>query len=96
MEKEKKEEQKSMHKMDHEFCSKFRKDIKKQGLKYIVVELLTSSSNKVPLKKEYLARECKKPAFAAKIEEALKSIGENNRSLRPALYTLRSEIIGEK
>ncbi|MBQ8481278.1 MAG: hypothetical protein IJ532_01935 [Alphaproteobacteria bacterium] len=85
-----------MKEMNHEFCAKFRQDIKARGLQYVVVELLTSTSEKVPLKKQYLARECKKPAFAAKIEEAITSVGNNDRSLRPALNSLRTEIIGAK
>ena len=82
--------------MNHEFCVKFRRDLKARGLKYVIVELLTSNSEKVPLKKQYLARECKKPAFAAKIEEAFTSLGDSNRSLPPALDSLRTEIIGAK
>lgn len=82
--------------MNHEFCAKFRQDLKAHGLKYVIVELLTSNSEKVPLKKQYLARECKKPAFAAKIEEAITAVGDSNRSLRPALNSLRTEIIGAK
>lgn len=85
--------QEEKQKLEHEFCSKFRQEIKKSGLKQVVVELLTSQSSKVPLKKEYLARECKKPSFAAKIEEAMKALGESDRSLRPALYSLKAEII---
>lgn len=82
--------------LSHEFCAKFRKDLKEQGLNYVIVELLTSTSEKIPLKKQYLARECKKPAFAAKIENALTAVGNSNRSLRPALNVLRTEIIGAK
>ena len=88
--------EKDAQKKNHEFCAKFREDLKKHGLKYVVVELLTSQSDKVPLKKQYLARECKKPSFAAKVEEALTALGNDNRSLRPALQSLRSEIIGSK
>ena len=82
--------------LNHEFCAKFRKDLKAQGLKAIVIELLTSKSEKVPLKKQYLARECKKPAFAAKIEAAISEVKQNNSALRPALNALRTEIIGAK
>ena len=80
--------------LTHEFCAKFRKDLKAQGLKSIVIELLTSKSDKVPLRKEYLRRECKKPAFAAKIEAAISEVKQDNCSLRPALNILRTEIIG--
>lgn len=83
-----------MNELNHEFCAKFRKDLKEHGLTQVIVELLTSTSEKVPLKKQYLARECKKPAFAAKIEDAITSVGNSNRSLRPALNSLRTEIIG--
>ena len=81
--------------LNHEFCAKFRTDLKTRGLQYVIVELLTSNSDKVGLKKLYLIRECKKSGFAAKVEDAMTSVGENNRSLRPALKALRSEIIGE-
>lgn len=90
------EEKKKAQEKTHEFCAKFRADLKKHGLKQVVVELLTSQSDKVPMKKQYLARECKKPAFAAKVEEALTALGNDNRSLRPALQSLRTEIIGVK
>lgn len=82
--------------LSHEFCAKFRKDLKAQGLKNVIVELLTSKSEKIPLKKQYLARECKKPSFAAKIEEAIAAVKQDNCSLRPALNILRTEIIGIK
>ena len=81
-----------MSNLNHEFCAKFRRDLKEQGLARVIVELLTSTSEKVPLKKQYLARECKKPAFAAKINDAITSVGNANRSLRPALNSLRTEI----
>lgn len=82
--------------LKHEFCAKFRRDLKERGLKYVIVELLTSNSEKVPMKKQYLARECKKPSFAAKVEEAIKDVGNDNRALRPALNSLREEIKGIK
>lgn len=82
--------------LDHEFCAKFRTDLKTRGLKYVIVELLTSNSDKVGLKKLYLIRECnKKSGFAAKVEDAMTSVGETNRDLRSALKTLRQEIIGK-
>jgi len=81
--------------LNHEFCAKFRKDLKAQGLKAVVIELLTSKSEKVPLKKQYLARECKKPSFAAKFEEAFAAVKRDNSALRPALNSLRTEIIGD-
>ena len=82
--------------LTHEFSAKFRRDLKERGLKYVIVELLTSNSEKVPMKKQYLARECKKPSFAAKVEEAIKDVGNDNRALRPALNSLREEIEGIK
>ena len=82
--------------LTHEFCAKFRNDLNAHGLKYVIVELLTSTSEKVPLKKQYLARECKKSAFAAKLDKILTEIGNDNRSLRPNLNSLRTEIIGAK
>ena len=78
--------------LNHEFSAKFRKDLKERGLKYVIVELLTSNSEKVPMKKQYLARECKKSSFAAKLEEAIQEVGNDNRSLRPVLNSLREEI----
>lgn len=82
--------------LNHEFCAKFRKDLKAQGLKNVIIELLTSKSDKVPLKKQYLAREYKKPSFAAKVEEAMAAVKQDNHSLRPALNALRLEITGVK
>jgi len=82
--------------LTHEFSAKFRRDLKERGLKYVIVELLTSNSDKVPMKKQYLARECKKSSFAAKVEEAIQQVGNDNRSLRPALNSLREEIKGIK
>lgn len=82
--------------LTHEFSAKFRQDLKARGLKYIIVDLLTSNSEKVPMKKQYLARECKKSSFAAKLEEAIQEVGNDNRALRPALNSLREEIEGIK
>jgi len=82
--------------LTHEFCAKFRKDLNAYGLKHVIAQLLTSTSEKVPLKKQYLARECKKSSFAAKVDKVLTEIGNDNRSLRPSLNSLRTEIIGAK
>ena len=53
--------------LNHDFCSKFRSEIKARGLKYVVIELLHSASEKVELKKSYLARECRKNAFQGRM-----------------------------
>lgn len=80
--------------LNHEFCDKFRGEIKARGLAYIVKELLTSSSAKVPLKKKYLARECaKKKKFAAAFKQVCEEIKENNRSLKSALTSLQQEVL---
>lgn len=80
-------------KLNHDFCEKFRNEIKAHGLVYIIVEILTSSSDKVPLKKQYLARECKKTAaFKTRFQAACVDAGIHNRKLRPALNLLKAEI----
>lgn len=80
--------------LDHDFCTGFRDDLKRYGLEHVVTELLTSKSDKLPLKKQYLARECRKKSFAAKFNEALATVGDNNRSLRLGIIGLREEIFG--
>lgn len=78
--------------LDHDFCEKFRGEIKARGLAYVVSELLNSSSDKVTLKKQYLARECRKSSFRGKFKEACDALGQNNRQLRPSLMSLTAEI----
>ncbi|MBR2137000.1 MAG: hypothetical protein IJ852_03450 [Alphaproteobacteria bacterium] len=61
--------------MDHQFCAKFRKELASKGIASIVTELIVSKSEKVPLKKQYLARECaKKKAFKAQVSNACKQV----------------------
>ncbi|MBO6281681.1 MAG: hypothetical protein J6N49_04015 [Alphaproteobacteria bacterium] len=81
--------------LNHEFCAKFRAEIKDHGLIAVISELLVSTSDKVALKKKYLTRECRKNAFAGKFTEACATIVERNRRLSHSVYSLKQEIIGQ-
>ena len=81
--------------LNHDFCVKFRAEIQNQGLVSVINELLFSTSEKVALKKKYLARECRKNAFAGKFAEACATIVERNRRLSHSVYSLKQEIIGQ-
>jgi hypothetical protein len=81
-------------KLDHSFCVKFREDIERYGLKQVVKDLLISTSEKVPLRKQYLARECsKKNSFRAQFENACAELKADERQLRPAIIAIQKEII---
>jgi hypothetical protein len=80
-------------KLDHSFCVKFREDIERYGLKQVIHDLLFSTSEKVPLRKQYLARECsKKSSFRAQFENACAEL-KADRQLRPAIIAIQKEII---
>ena len=81
-------------KLDHSFCAKFRADIDRYGLKQVVRDLLASKSEKVPLRKQYLARECsKKGSFRAQFENVCAELMNEERKLRPAVMTIQAEIV---
>ncbi|MEE6208201.1 MAG: hypothetical protein VZR95_09135 [Alphaproteobacteria bacterium] len=82
--------------LNHDFCAKFRAEIKNQGLVAVISELLVSSSEKVALKKKYLARECKKNAFAGKFTEACDTLVGRDRRMSFPVSTLKQEIIGQQ
>lgn len=79
-------------KLDHKFCAKFREDIERYGLKQVVMDLLFSTSEKVPLRKQYLARECsKKNSFRAQFKNACAELMVD-RKIRPAVMAIQQEI----
>lgn len=79
--------------LDHTFCSKYRKELKAYGLQQAVRDLLTST-NKVELKKQYLAREVeKKESFKADFIAACDSIISADRKLSPAVRAIQKDII---
>ncbi|MBQ7633103.1 MAG: hypothetical protein IJS88_03210 [Alphaproteobacteria bacterium] len=81
------------HVLDHAFCSKYRKEIKAYGLQQAIRDLLTST-NKVELKKQYLAREVeKKESFKADFVAACDSIISADRKLMPAVRAIQKVII---
>ena len=79
-------------KLDHAFCAKFRGEIKAYGLKQVIKDLVSSTSEKVPLRKMYLARECKKNAFRAQFQTACEAL-KYDRQLRPAVQAIQNEIV---
>lgn len=79
-------------KLDHEFCSNLRAEIKSYGLVPVVSEILTSNSDKAKLKKEYVARECKKNAFAGKMVEACNAVVARDSRMRMPVFTLKQEL----
>ena len=80
-------------KLDHAFCAKFREDIERYGLKQVVRDLVVSTSAKVPLRKQYLARECnKKNSFKNQFVAACVEL-KNDRQIRPAVIALQQEIV---
>ena len=84
---------KNEEKLDHSFCAKYRKEIKAYGLKQAVCDLL-SSTNKVELKKKYLAREAeKKESFKAELIAACDSLISTDRKLSLAVRAIQAEII---
>ena len=79
--------------LDHTFCSKYRKELRAYGLQQAVRDLITST-NKVELKKRYLAREVeKKESFKADFIAACDSIISADRKLSPAVRAIQKEII---
>ena len=82
--------------LNHEFCAKFRAEIKNKGLVAVISELLTSKSEKVALKKKYLARECRKNAFVGKFTEACETLAKRDRHLSHPVLALKQDIIGNQ
>ena len=80
--------------LNHEFCAKFRAEIKSNGLAAVISELIVSTSEKVALKKQYLARECRKNSFVGKFDDAVAILVERDRRMRTPLMSLRKEIVG--
>ena len=79
-------------KLDHSFCTKFRADIDRYGLKQVIRDLTMSTSAKVPLRKKYLARECQKKAnFRAQFASVCTELKED-RKIRAAVIALQQEI----
>lgn len=85
-----------MSEMNHDFCAKFRAELKAYGLKQVVIDMLNSSrEEKVELKKQYLAREVqKKQKFLAEFNTVCLTIGDENRQLRPTIAELKKQIVG--
>ena len=79
-------------KLDHSFCTKFRQELQSYGLKQIIRDLLVSTSEKVPLRKQYLARECKKNSFRTQFVSVCNELKED-RSIRPAVILMQNEIV---
>ena len=80
-------------KLDHAFCEKYRKEIKAYGLKQAICDLI-SSTNKVELKKKYLAREVeKRDTFKAELIAACDSLISTDRKLSLAVRAIQAEII---
>ena len=76
----------------HDFCVKFRGEIKAQGLQQVIRDLVTSTSDKVPLRKEYLTRECKKNSFRNQFQMACETL-MMDRQLKPAIRAIQQEIM---
>ena len=81
-----------MERLNHEFCQKFRAEIKSHGLVTVVSELIASNSDKVELKKLYIARECKKNAFAGKMVEACNAVVARDSRMRMPVFSLKREL----
>ena len=83
--------------MNHEFSVKFRQELATKSLESILLELVVSKSEKVPLKKQYLTRECaKKKAFKAQIKDACRSLLPNIHTREKLLIiALHQELTGQ-
>lgn len=81
--------------LTHDFCSKYRKELKSYGLQQAVHDLISSTNNnKVDLKKKYLSREVgKKESFKTEFIAACDSLISTDRKLIPAVRALQREII---
>ena len=78
--------------LNHDFCDKFRSEIKNHGLVTVVSELIASNSDKVELKKRYIARECRKSAFAGKFKEACDTVAARDGRAKASVFMLKQEI----
>lgn len=87
-------EEEKEKKLDHTFCSKFRADIERYGLKQVICDLISSTSEKVAMRKKYLARECsKKNAFKKQFVAACEDLKKTNRKIRLAVIAIQQEIV---
>ena len=81
-------------KLDHEFSASFRQEIAGNKLKGVIAGLIDSKSAKLPLKKMYLARECKKKkSFRVEVEKAISSLCKERPQMALAYTNLKAEII---
>ena len=81
-------------KLDHEFSASFRQEIAGNKLKGVIAGLIDSKSAKLPLKKMYLARECKKKkSFRVEVEKVISSLCKERPQMALAYTNLKAEII---
>ncbi|MBQ9270860.1 MAG: hypothetical protein IJ218_01160 [Alphaproteobacteria bacterium] len=81
-------------KLEHDFCVKFRGDIERYGLQQAIKDLVISTSQKVPLRKSYLARECKKKtSFKNQFIAACDALKKSDKQIKQAVMALQQEII---
>ena len=81
-------------KLDHEFSASFREEIAGNRLKGVIAGLVDSKSDKLPLKKMYLARECrKKKSFRVQVEQAITALCREKPQMALAYSNLKAEII---
>ena len=81
-------------KLDHEFSAGFRQEIAGNRLKGVIAGLVDSKSSKLPLKKMFLARECKKKkSFRVEVEKAIASLCKERPQMALAYTNLKAEII---
>ena len=87
-------DKKEEKKLDHSFCEKFRKDIERYGLKQVICDLISSTSEKVALRKKYLARECnKKNSVKKQFVAACEDLKKSDRKMLPAVVAIQQEIV---
>ena len=81
-------------KLDHEFSASFREEIAGNRLKGVIAGMIDSKSEKLPLKKMYLARECrKKKAFRVQVEQVFMALCKERPQMALAYSNLKAEII---
>ena len=81
-------------KLDHEFSTSFRQEIAGNRLKGVIAGLVDSKSAKLPLKKMFLARECKKKkSFRIQVEGAIAALCKERPKMALAYANLKAEIL---
>ena len=81
-------------KLDHEFSTSFRQEIAGNRLKGVIAGLVDSKSAKLPLKKMFLARECKKKkSFRIQVEGAIAALCKEKPKMALAYANLKAEIL---